>query len=187
MSRCEKCNKHDASIKLTQITPGGGEPKEYRVCPSCAEEISPYIAKLTKKPSVSAILDELIKQQSKEAGASLPAELGVATQNDTVCPCCGLAFSRYKATVMLGCPDCYEAFGELLEGDLRKIHGATRHLGAAPEEQTSLALRQQRLSAMRQELADCVENEDFERAAFLRDELKRLAAEIERESGGASS
>ena len=169
--RCENCASKEAVIKLVRIE-RGGQVNSTWVCQDCAAEMSPYQAKLLQKPTLESLLKELAKPEPGQAR-------GAASSEPDPCPSCGLPFRAYKATAMLGCPDCYEAFADELERDLMKVHQATRHVGTGTAAAGEVAQdTQRRLRAVREELAEAVESEDFARAAFLRDEAARLEAAL---------
>ena len=171
--KCEKCGKDEAHIKLTRIE--GGQVFQIHLCQSCAAEASPYQKKiLQKQASIDTLLQELLKHQKVTlAGGAAEGEEAARIEVGP-CPSCGLEYASYRSTFMLGCPDCYDTFAEVLEADLRKIHRATRHVGAGPNQDSELVDIQRRLEEMRDELRDAIEYEDFERAAFLRDEITKL-------------
>ena len=52
---------------------------------------------------------------------------------DKVCRACGARLSEFYNTGMLGCPDCYNAFGVEIETALKKIQGRTFHVGKQPQ------------------------------------------------------
>ena len=58
---------------------------------------------------------------------------------------------------------------------MRKLHGADRHIGAAPAapEQPQA----DPVEALRAQLKAAVESEDYEQAARLRDEIRRMEGE----------
>lgn len=51
---------------------------------------------------------------------------------DKVCRKCGTRLSDFYNTGMLGCPDCYKSFGQEIFVALKKIQGATNHVGKKP-------------------------------------------------------
>ena len=74
-----------------------------------------------------------------------------------------------------GCPDCYSTFADILNPYVQKIHGATRHIGtapAAPEQPKA-----DPVADLKAQLKAAVESEDYERAASLRDEIRRMEGE----------
>jgi len=182
--KCAKCGQA-AIYKFTRVE--DGQVVDLYFCPQHANEASPY----QKQPTLGDILEGLFKQ---DADAESVAE-------GPQCPSCGLAFSSYRKNFMLGCDRCYEAFGEALLRDLRKLHGATRHVGRRPgggkirlpEEEAAMPVRdpapeapqttaselsrrrvQEMIAELQKKLNLALEREDFEKAARYRDLLKEF-------------
>ena len=93
------------------------------------------------------------------------------------CPRCGLLYSAFRETGRLGCADCYSAFQFQLRPLLRRIHGDTRHRGKVPAHDGEGASRSRQVQRLYDELQRAVDREEFERAAEVRDEIKRLEGE----------
>jgi protein arginine kinase activator len=172
--KCHRCETRDAIYRCTKIPRDSKEPVTRELCLECARIESNAIAKSAPKHDINEILEELLKSQIASEGGDHAAPI---IPDVPPCPECGLEFAAYKATLMLGCAACYVSFGEHLAEDIRKLQGTDIHVGAPPQVREKLLDRQSRLTAMRGELADCIENEDFERATFLRDQIKALLAE----------
>ena len=92
------------------------------------------------------------------------------------CPRCGLLYSQFKETGRLGCAECYTAFQFQLRPLLRRIHGDTRHRGKTPVRGPAESGARQ-IQRLHDELQRAVEREEFERAASIRDDIRRLEAE----------
>lgn len=174
--RCTRCGEAEAAYLFTVMPPGGHEPEDHRLCRKCAAEKSPYVAKTVKAIPVAEFLEKLLTEHALKEGGGAAAAKAAPIPEVPRCAHCGLPFATYRATLLLGCPECYDAFGEHLLADIRKFQGgADNHrVLAAPAQRETVVERQSRLAAMRAELNECIENEDFDRAAFLRDEIKRL-------------
>ena len=93
------------------------------------------------------------------------------------CPRCGLLYSSFKETGRLGCSECYAAFQFQLRPLLRRIHGDTRHRGKSPARGAGVVTSTRAIQRLHDDLQRAVEREDFEKAASLRDEIRRLEAE----------
>ena len=166
MKRCDNCHERDAVVELTQVA--DDTKVELHLCEKCAAEkgISTS-ASLTKIP-VGGFVAALGK--GGQAAAALPSFTHTGT-----CPTCGGSLEDFRETGRLGCADCYRTFEAPLRDLLRRLHGASRHLGeryvspgGEPAEETiSRAQLRERLKA-------AVENERFELAAELRDRLRAL-------------
>jgi protein arginine kinase activator len=160
--RCDNCGKKEAAIHLTQIV--NNEMSTYHLCESCAAEKGLEGG----TASASAPLADFIAQMGK---AVAPVS-GAGT-----CPSCGLTIADFKRTGRLGCDRCWTVFDSSLRGLVRKLHGGTQHVGkvylsADPSELDRTA----RVASLRRSLQRAVEEEDFERAAALRDQIRRLEA-----------
>jgi protein arginine kinase activator len=177
--KCERCGKEDAKVKFTRIDKGGGVMQVW-LCQPCAAELSPYQKQILQNMNpVDMLLKELMKAQKSGSGAAVAPE-STRTVSVEPCPSCGLEYTDYKKTSMLGCPDCYEAFAEHLEADLRRLHrGATRHAGNPDASNEELVRLQRDLRDAREELKSALEFEDYERAAFLRDEIASLEQRLQ--------
>ena len=110
--------------------------------------------------------------------AELLAQLGEtkAVESPTVeepCDFCGMTFKDFRESGRMGCPQCYDSFGDRVRRLLSRIHGASQHGGKVhlPPDPT-VAERRQRVEWLRRSLRHAIETEDFERAAVLRDQIR---------------
>ena len=101
-----------------------------------------------------------------------------AEETDGNCSECGLSFQEFSRTGRLGCGHCYESFRASMQELLRRIHGNTKHVGrrpkGAPESEQKTSGRSVTLRRLKADLDQAVADEDFERAARLRDEIRDL-------------
>ncbi len=51
------------------------------------------------------------------------------SDEEEVCPSCGLTRRDLYQHGQMGCARCYETFGKEVRRALKEIHGETRHLG----------------------------------------------------------
>ncbi|WP_068471326.1 UvrB/UvrC motif-containing protein [Candidatus Protochlamydia phocaeensis] len=113
-------------------------------------------------------------------------EAGVACGN------CGTTLEEVKRGHRLGCPECYTVFEDVL---LIEMQAANRlsprisltkktmpiHIGRAPGE--SLAINpSSRLLALNEALKETLKREDYEQAAWLRDQIKALTENEDKRS-----
>jgi protein arginine kinase activator len=164
--RCDSCGKKEAAIHLTQIV--NNEMSTYHLCEACAAAKGLE----TGTGSVGAPLADFLAQMGKSSSPAEPAAPAGA------CPSCGLTLQDFKRTGRLGCDRCWNAFEGSLRGLLRKLHGGTQHVGKVylPPDPTEMD-RNARVVALRRSLSRAVDAEDFERAAALRDQIRRIEAE----------
>ena len=156
--RCDNCGKKEAVIHLTQIV--NNEMTNIHLCERCAAEKG---LESGASPA-SAPLADFIAQMGK---ASVPGT--------GACPGCGLSLADFKRTGRLGCDQCWNHLDGSLRSLLRKLHGGTQHVGKVYQGSDPVVSdRVAQVSALRRSLARAVEQEDFERAAALRDQIRRL-------------
>ncbi len=161
---CQHCEK-PATFHITELT--GDEPVELHLC---EDHVRAYLVQggepTEAKPSLAGVLAQQLKVgQTAEDLARL---------DQKACPICGITFYEFRHAGRLGCPHDYVCFQEELEPLIMNIHGAAEHCGKQPQHGVQSADRQTRLIQLRREMKDAIEEEDYERASELRDEICEL-------------
>jgi protein arginine kinase activator len=161
---CCFCKQKEATVHLTQIA--GDKVQKVDLCEECAKN------KGVNDPAGFSLADLLL-------GLGASQEIEQASGGATIkCPHCGFTQADFKKAGRLGCSQCYTVFGEVLEGLLKTMHKGVRHAGKVP-----MALQQtrdlsDRLRILQKKLAKAVEEENFEQAAMLRDEIKQTSNKL---------
>jgi protein-arginine kinase activator protein McsA len=75
----------------------------------------------------------------------------------------------------LGCPHCYAAFGDALQGDLLWLHRAVASSEGPADPAASVELAE-RSAVWKEQLADAVRKEDYAEAARLQRLIRGAAA-----------
>ena len=88
------------------------------------------------------------------------------------CPHCGFTQADFKKAGRLGCSECYVTFAEGLEGLLKTMHKGIKHIGKVPQSLQHSRDLSDRLKGLQKKLDKAIEDEDFEQAAQVRDEIK---------------
>src|SRR3974390_2029755 len=160
---CCICKEKEATVHLTQIA--GDKMQKVDLCEECAK------TKGVNDPtgfSLAALLLGLgASQKIEQAGGGAGLK----------CPACGFTQADFKKAGRLGCAECYQTFAEPLEGLLKTMHKGTRHVGKVPESLRKNRDLDNRLETLQKRLAKAIEEEDFEEAAILRDEIKQTNAQ----------
>ena len=163
-SQCDKCDK-PATVHLIEIR--DGQKVEKHLCEAHALEEGVKV-QVTNAPINELLKNFVVKHSGKEPA---PTELR--------CEGCGLTWSEFRRAGLLGCPSCYVAFEAALMPLLQRAHeGAADHIGKVPDSAGVSELRQQRLMQLRRQLDEAVANEEYEKAAQLRDEVQRLETDV---------
>ncbi len=159
---CQLCNQARAIVHLTDFIP---EKRERHLCEDCAEKEGVIIKQ--QHPTTNEILQQFIKHK-----------VGLGRGEDIACPKCGVTFREFQVKGQLGCAHDYTAFQNLLLPLIKSAHeGAEQHMGKVPPTADETVRRQTRLLRLRRELQEAVEQEDYELAARLRDQIRTLEAE----------
>ena len=90
------------------------------------------------------------------------------------CPVCGITFYEFRNQGRLGCPHDYVCFEKELEPLIVNIHGETEHKGKKPKHGAGGTQQRTELIRLRREMKEAIEEENYERAKELRDEIKRV-------------
>lgn len=161
---CCICKEREASVHLTQIA--GDKMQKVDLCEECAK------SKGVNDPTGFSLADLLLglgaSQEIDQAGGG----------SDVRCPRCGFSQADFKKAGRLGCPDCYRTFADALQGLLKTMHKGTRHIGKVPESLRHTRDLSDRLKQLQKRLTKAIEQEDFEQAAVLRDEIKQTTAQL---------
>ena len=165
MMVCESCGQRDAVVTLTKIV--NNQMTTSHLCEQCAAAEGVETSEGTPNFPLTDFLAQM---------GDVPEPTG---SGDATCGFCGLTFAQFRETGRLGCPHCYSTFETHLRGLLRRIHGGTQHVGKVylPADPTAVD-RSARVTSLRRSLQRAVDEEDFERAAALRDQIRRLETQV---------
>ena len=158
MKLCDLCGKVEATMKVSQLDKDG-KVTEISVCAECARQRGfTEVGKL--KAGVAEIIAEL-KTRVDEGDSKL------------ICGNCGLSYAEFKQQGRLGCADCYVSFHDKLAPLIRRIHGAVQHVGRTASGGRKQAQVKMNVQKLRDALSGAIQDEDYEKAAALRDKLRR--------------
>jgi protein arginine kinase activator len=161
---CCICKEREATVHLTQIA--DNKMQKVDLCEECAK------TKGVNDPTGFSLADLLL-------GLGASQEIDAASGGvDLKCPRCGFTQADFKKAGRLGCPECYKTFAEGLEALLKSMHKGTRHVGKVPDSLRQTRDISDRLKALQKKLAKAIEEENFEEAALLRDEIKQMNARL---------
>ncbi len=163
--RCQKCEK-PATFHITELT--GDKPEELHLCEECARI---YLSKDDQpqeptSPTLAGVLAQQLKigQTAKD----------LQRLDQQACPACGITFYEFRQQGRLGCPHDYICFANELEPLIVNIHGEMKHVGKRPKRVHSSTDARTELIRMRRDMQDAVEQEDYERASELRDQIRKF-------------
>ncbi|MEI6033988.1 MAG: UvrB/UvrC motif-containing protein [Verrucomicrobiae bacterium] len=158
--QCDVCQSKEATVFLTQIVEG--KMQKVNLCEACSKE------KGVNDPTGFALADLLMG-----LGAAQEIE---KTSSSLKCQVCGFTQADFKKTGRLGCSACYAVFTDGLSGMLKNMHKGTTHTGKAPAALQERRAQGEKLRALHDNLHQAVVAEEYERAADLRDQIRRIEA-----------
>lgn len=159
---CQKCGVNNATTHIRTVI--DGVVTEKRLCPICAKSEG-YDS--FAKGSLMGMLSSMLTQGMVDSG----------NISNNRCTCCGASFGEIANSGKVGCSHCYEKFkGELLPY-LKRVHGSINHIGKKPTTEGLTVIPTDKISEMRKKLSILVKNENYEEAAIVRDEIKKLEEE----------
>ena len=167
--KCQICHVNSAAIKITHII--NGKKIEMNLCKSCADQ-----------KGVDNPLNTLPQIFSNFLAEFLGKELLRPNKSDDKrkCPGCGSTWQMFEKTGLCGCGVCYESYMDDLSVVLRRIHGSNRHIGSRPRSCRQV-VDQTKINNFRVQLDRAIKNENFEKAAELRDMIRDAEREIDKE------
>ena len=145
--KCQKCGANNANTHVKTII--NGEFKEYDLCSECAHKMG-YTNVLPARTQA------------------------------TRCEFCGSSYPEIAKTGQVGCAHCYELFADQLYPSIRRIHGNTTHCGknsgraARKAQKPAEMTKEEKIADMKQQLDAAVKEQNFERAAELRDKIREM-------------
>ena len=156
---CQECQKNEANIFFKGILQN--KVIQWSLCSDCAKEkgLEPGAAS-SPLFSIADFLSGL-------------GEMGKSPK----CSACGLRYSQFKQTGLLGCSRCYESFAAQLEPLLKRIHGTSQHSGKRREPPAKNAAHPEaakELQQLKEALRRAIQREEYEKAAQIRDQIRKL-------------
>jgi len=169
---CQECGKRPATLHFTKIV--GGEKTESHLCETCAREKGEMIPGTTNGFSIHNLLSGLLNYDSASAAPGMAA----APPANNRCEECGLTYAQFSKLGRFGCSSCYNAFGDRLDPLLKRVHGSTVHSGKVPLRSGGILQQKRELDGLKQKLSELIRQEEFEKAADVRDQIRELEKRI---------
>lgn len=192
---CQNCGKNEANVRYTQII--NGEKKEMILCGDCAKKLGINNFKINMPIHFSNFLEDLFDDYNDEQ--LLPSFI---KEKHNECKNCGELYNEFIKTSLLGCPECYDMFGDRLDTVLKNIQGNNIHVGRKPlniaEKMNNIgendikqkgaktdknptpekvSQKSNDLAKLQDELNQAIKEERYEDAAIIRDKIKKLNSE----------
>ena len=167
---CQNCGKHEATTHIKSVV--NGEYTQLHLCSTCAGklgygdvfsgfgfDLGDFFGNFFSKPKTM-----------------------LSTAKTERCEKCGMSFEEIVKSGKIGCADCYGKFYEMLLPSIQRIHGKTQHSGKVAntvdeKETVKEKTKEGIIAELKEEMKAAIEEQNFERAAEIRDEIKAKEAE----------
>lgn len=169
---CEDCGQKNATLHFTKIV--NGEKTEFHICESCARERGDFIPGTPNGFSIHNLLSGLL---DFDPAPSASNALG-KTQKVLRCENCGLTYTQFGKLGRFGCSSCYRYFSDRLDSVFKRVHGNTVHVGKIPKRSGGIIQHKREIEQLKRQLQQCIQNEAFEEAAKIRDQIRALEKQI---------
>lgn len=177
---CQKCQVRPATLHFKQVV--NGKQTDLHVCEVCAKE-NGYMTYPDEGFSLHDLLTGLFNLDSSKIDNI--HESPFQQVKELKCPTCKMTFSQFKHTGKFGCAQCYHTFSDHLDPIFSRVHsGNTRHLGKIPKRKGGKLHLKKQIADYRKRLNTLIENEAFEEAAVVRDEIKELESKVKEKKDG---
>jgi len=159
--KCEICGLKDAVIHIRQIQKD--LVHELHVCEECAQEKGLIREEESELP-IANLLSGLLEGR----------DMTGAGETKEACPRCGMKASEFRKQGKLGCAECFSAFQKEVKAIVTQMAARPHHAGRLPKAFAEQSTASSANDALREELREAVEREDYEEAARLRDRLREI-------------
>lgn len=171
---CQNCKKNEATTHIKRVV--NGEATENHLCHSCAQTLG---------------FDDFFDDFSLNMPSIFSSFFGdsmfaLGESKLDRCEKCGCCFDDIIKSGKVGCADCYSKFYQKLLPSIQRIHGKAKHAGKIPLRHETVNTESQavkektteeKIEELDSQMQKAISEQNFEQAAVLRDEIKKLKGE----------
>ncbi|PLT35365.1 UvrB/UvrC motif-containing protein [Bacillus sp. V5-8f] len=178
---CQECNERPATLHFTKII--NGKKNEVHMCDRCAQEKGEMF--MLNGGSGFSINNLLAGLLNIDPGFQQAKPNALPKKEVLRCEGCNLSFPQFVHMGKFGCAECYETFKDHLDPILKRVHsGNTSHHGKIPKRIGGSIHIKKQINDLKLHLKQLIEQEEFEKAAELRDRIRSLEKEMGNVQGG---
>lgn len=178
---CENCHLNEAEVKLTVKSKEGTSEKW--VCSIWAQGENPWQQNENTSPhsqfqddiEEAFVVKQILQHLATKHGINFHE---VAFQEEKQCPTCNMTLKDIAHVGKFGCANCYATFKDDIVDIVRRVQGGQfEHVGKTPRSShKKLAIKKQ-IEEKTKYLNVLIDEQNFEEAAIVRDEIKALKDE----------
>lgn len=169
---CQQCNQKPAKVQITQTV--NNQKSVIYLCEACASANQDLLMEYPfNMGNLLTSIMENVYGISKLANK----------ERNPQCSNCGMTFEEFTGKGKFGCANCYTAFGQRLEPIFRRLHGSSTHNGKMPASRNTGKNTEKEIDSLKSMLDECIRNEEYEKAAEIRDKIRSLEKEHKKIGG----
>lgn len=175
---CQNCGENEANVSYTQII--NGNKKEMHLCEKCYHELGLKSLDFNMPLDFSSMFGEFLNEYNSEEFIPM-----IKAPKILKCDKCSMTYDEFLNTGKFGCDKCYEVFSKKINPLLKRIHGSDKYLGRKSKIKKSTEQVKidkvvnksddtNKIKELQQNLQKCIKDENYEEAAKIRDEIKKI-------------
>lgn len=168
---CQACGKKEATFHYTSNE--NGKITEMHLCHDCAKKNGYYDESIGNFDPFN-LFGSSEKMFGELLGGMFGNEPTKSLRESSVCPFCGMRLNEFMHNGKAGCSKCYTTFKDALTPTIKKLHGNTKHTGKFPIGRAIHKTKQDKRAELEALLKKAIENQEYEKAAEYRDQIKEL-------------
>jgi protein arginine kinase activator len=168
--KCQNCNAREANVHVTKII--NGVKNEMHLCEDCAKQKQEFGIN-TMSFGFPMSFQNIVDGLFEVIGTPQP----INGQGEA-CNICGMTFEGFRKNGRVGCSNCYNTFSKNMLPLIKRVHGNIQHTGKIPKRTGGMIRVRRDVEKLKEELRSLVENEEYEKAALVRDEIRNLENEL---------
>lgn len=165
---CEMCKQKNASVHFVRVV--NGVKQTLNICEGCAKQSQGFAftedVKLESPFTFQSMLSGLVDYINQSSHS--------IRNTETVCPNCGMTYGEFKQRGLMGCGACYKQFSPTIMPVIKRVQGNIEHIGKIPVKSGKEIMEKKRLMSLKEELQKAILEEEYEKAAQLRDKIREI-------------
>lgn len=179
--KCDICKDNEANIHIQEVI--NNNIKTLHICDSCAKSYGFKNGMMNIGFNLMDFFEKFdpFKTLEPDKKKNKNKKMIIEDENIIRCSKCSMSYDDFLEKGKFGCAFCYTAFKEQVKPIIRRIHGKTTHKGNFPEKYKETIKYVKEIKLLNNKLNIEVKKENFENAAKIRDEIKKINSLMEKE------
>lgn len=178
---CDNCKENKATVEYTEII--NGEKRQMHLCEECSHKLGISNLNFNMPINFSSFFGGLLNDEYNSQ-EFMPL---FQTVKELKCDNCNMTYEEFTKDGKFGCEECYNTFSNKIDSLLKRLHGSNKYVGrkalntSAKHDISEEVVQEKKsnknetkLEKLQKDLKKAIEEERYEDAAKLRDEIKKV-------------